>query len=65
MSDDDKFKITLQTAQAISGLLEELKENFPNTLPTKEVSEGELRFLQGQQKIISYIEYLLDVDEEE
>lgn len=55
----------MQTAQAISGLLEKLKDDFPNTLPDKDISHSELRFLQGQQKIISYIEYMLDVDEEE
>ena len=60
-----EFKITMQTAQAISGLLEKLKDDFPNTLPDKDISHSELRFLQGQQKIISYIEFMLNVDEEE
>ena len=60
-----EFKITMQTAQAITGLLVDLKDKFPDNLPDKEVSAGDIRFLQGQQKIISYINYLLDVDEEE
>jgi len=63
MSED--FRLTTQSALAITGLHEELKLRFPNTLPTKEISKDDLRFLQGQQKIISYIGYLLEVDEEE
>jgi hypothetical protein len=63
MSED--FKLTIVTAQAITALHEELKERFPNTLPTVDISGSELRYLQGQQKIIDYIGYLLDVGEED
>lgn len=58
------FKVTLQTQPILSSLLVELQENFPNKLPDKETSPTQLAFLQGQQKIISYIDMLLSTDEE-
>jgi hypothetical protein len=42
------------------GLLEQLKELFPNTLPVSPTTVEELRFLQGQQSVINKLEELYD-----
>jgi hypothetical protein len=42
------------------GLLEKLKELFPDTLPVSVISAEELRFLQGQQSVIKKLEELYD-----
>ena len=36
-------------------LIQWLEETFPNKLPSKDCDLGELRFLQGQQKVIDLI----------
>lgn len=41
-------------------LIKELKELFPNTLPSSHISIEELRYLQGQQSVLRKIEELLE-----
>lgn len=47
------------------GLLERLKEDFPNKLPTEQITPEQLRYLQGQQSIINYLERLYEEIQEE
>lgn len=42
------------------GLLEKLKELFPDTLPVSAITVEELRFLQGQQSVVKKLEELYD-----
>lgn len=39
-------------------LLKHLKERFPDTLPSHEITIEELYFLQGQQTVVKYLESL-------
>jgi lysozyme family protein len=47
------------------GLLDRLKEDFPNRLPTEQITPEQLRYLQGQQSIINYLDRLYEEIQEE
>lgn len=47
------------------GLLEKLKEDFPNRLPTEQLTPEKLAYLQGQQSIINYLDRLYEEIQEE
>lgn len=41
-------------------LLDKLKEVYPATLPVDKIDLEQLRFLQGQQSVISYLQVLYE-----
>jgi len=44
------------------GLLTTLDKLFPDTLPTREITLEELRFLQGQREVIKKLKELSEED---
>ncbi len=59
------MNLNINTAKAITALLKELQEFFPNHIPINtEVSLEEVRRLQGHQEVIQFIQNLLGEDED-
>lgn len=54
----DSMKVLSNNLSLTKGLLEKLQELFPNTLPVSPITVEELRFLQGQQSVLSKLEEL-------
>lgn len=47
------------------GLIQKLKEDFPNKLPTEQITPEQLSYLLGQQSIINYLDRLYEEIQEE
>lgn len=60
------MKITYKNSQFLTGLIEDLEENFPNSIPINTpISIEDVRRLQGHQEAIQYIRNLLDTGEDD
>jgi hypothetical protein len=54
------MKIFNDDVSVTKPLIDRLKEVYPDRLPVDEISIEKLRFLQGQQSVITYLEALYE-----
>lgn len=59
------MKVLSNNLSITEGLIQELKELYPNKLPQNQIDIETLRFLQGQQSVIQKLESLLEESLEE
>ena len=60
------MKLTIESARAITTLLEELELHFPNNIPINNTpSLEDFRKLQGQQEVIQFVRNAIDDGEDD